>query len=53
MTKDTSGLGGCQQKISRSRASDPKRDDSGEYWLITPAERGRILVDDAPFTAVE
>ena len=30
-----------------------KRDDSGDFWLITPAERGRILVDDAPFTAVE
>ncbi len=23
------------------------------YWLITPAERGRIMVDDAPFVAVE
>lgn len=30
-----------------------RRDDSGEYWLVTPVERGRILVDDAPFTAVE
>ncbi len=30
-----------------------KRDDSGDFWLITPAERGRIQVDDAPFTAVE
>jgi hypothetical protein len=97
LTKDTSGLGACQQKISPSRASEPsgagasplvscgdfdiriardgtwfyrgspiarkalvklfagvlKRDDSGDFWLITPAERGRILVDDAPFTAVE
>jgi len=24
-----------------------------EYWLINPAERGRILVDDVPFVAVE
>jgi len=24
-----------------------------EHWLITPAERGRIAVDDAPFVAVE
>ncbi len=33
-------------------ASVLRRDDSGGYWLITPAERGRIEVDDAPFTAV-
>lgn len=30
-----------------------RRDEAGDYWLITPAERGRIQVDDAPFTAVE
>ena len=30
-----------------------RRDESGDYWLITPAERGRIVVDDAPFLAVE
>ncbi|MDA8536325.1 DUF1285 domain-containing protein [Alphaproteobacteria bacterium] len=24
-------------------------DDDGEYWLATPAEKGRITVDDAPF----
>lgn len=29
------------------------RDDSGRYWLATPYERGRIQVEDAPFTAVE
>lgn len=28
------------------------RCESGEYWLVTPAERGRITVDDAPFVAV-
>jgi hypothetical protein len=28
-------------------------DEHGDYWLATPAERGRIQVDDAPFTAVE
>ena len=27
--------------------------ENGEYWLVTPVERGRILVDDAPFVAVE
>jgi len=25
----------------------------GDYWLVTPVERGRIEVEDAPFTAVE
>ncbi len=29
------------------------RDADGVYWLKTPAEQGRIIVDDAPFTAVE
>lgn len=29
-----------------------RRDAAGDYWLITPAERGRIAVDDAPFVAV-
>jgi hypothetical protein len=30
-----------------------RREDDGDYWLVTPAERGRVVVDDAPFTAVE
>lgn len=30
-----------------------KRDQDGQFWLETPVERGRIDVDDAPFTAVE
>ena len=30
-----------------------RRDDAGDFWLITPAERGRITVEDAPFVAVE
>jgi hypothetical protein len=30
-----------------------RRDAAGDYWLVTPAERGRITVDDAPFVAVE
>jgi hypothetical protein len=29
-----------------------RRDESGRYLLVTPAERGFIDVDDAPFTAV-
>ena len=34
-------------------ASVLKRDAAGDYWLETPAERGRIAVEDAPFVAVE
>ena len=30
-----------------------ERDAEGVYWLMTPLERGRITVDDAPFLAVE
>lgn len=30
-----------------------KRDPDGSFWLETPAERGRITVEDAPFVAVE
>jgi uncharacterized protein len=30
-----------------------KCDQDGEYWLQTPVERGKIIVDDAPFVAVE
>lgn len=34
-------------------ASVLKRDEAGDFWLITPAEMCRITVDDAPFAAVE
>lgn len=34
-------------------ASVLRREPDGRYWLVTPAERGRIEVEDAPFTAVE
>lgn len=27
--------------------------EDGRYWLVTPAERGIIQVDDAPFVAVD
>ncbi len=30
-----------------------RREADGEYYLVTPVERVRIDVDDAPFTAVE
>ncbi len=34
-------------------ASVLTRDSEGTYWLQTPVERGRIIVEDAPFVAVE
>ena len=30
-----------------------QRDEAGDYWLVTPVERARIRVEDAPFLAVE
>ena len=30
-----------------------RREEDGSFWLQTPAERGRIEVEDAPFLAVE
>jgi uncharacterized protein len=33
-------------------ASVLRREDDGGFWLVTPAERGRIVVEDAPFVAV-
>ena len=34
-------------------ASVLRRETDGSFWLVTPVERGRIQVDDAPFVAVE
>ena len=33
-------------------ASVLRREDS-DYWLVTPVEKARIVVDDVPFVAVE
>lgn len=30
-----------------------RREADGDYWLVTPVERGRIEVEDAPFVAVD
>jgi hypothetical protein len=30
-----------------------RREPDGSHWLVTPVERGRIEVEDAPFVAVE
>lgn len=34
-------------------ASALARDETGGYWLVTPKEMGRIVVEDVPFVAVE
>ncbi len=39
--------------LSRLFASVLRRESDGSYWLVTPAERARVSVDDAPFLAVE
>ncbi len=33
-------------------ASVLRREPDGGYWLVTPAERGRVTVEDVPFIAV-
>ena len=38
-----------RQALVKLFASILTRLDNGEYWLVTPAERGGIEVDDAPF----
>src|SRR5215831_6176839 len=38
--------------LARLFSSVLRRESDG-YWLVTPAERARISVDDAPFLAVE
>ncbi len=30
-----------------------KRDEDGVFWLVTPVEMAKIIVEDAPFTIVE
>jgi hypothetical protein len=42
-----------RKELVRLFASVLSRDADGDYWLITPVERARIKVDDAPFVAVE
>jgi hypothetical protein len=33
-------------------ASVLRRENDGSFWLVTPAERGRVTVEDTPFIAV-
>lgn len=42
-----------RKPLVRLFASVLRREEDGDYYLVTPAERCRILVEDAPFTAVE
>lgn len=41
-----------RKAITKLFASVLRRENDGSYWLVTPAERGRIAVDDVPFVAV-
>lgn len=41
-----------RKEMVRLFASILSRDEAGVYWLSTPAERGRIRVDDVPFVAI-
>ena len=38
--------------LVRLFASALRQEDDGSYWLVTPAERGPVTVEDVPFTAV-
>ncbi|HZT88868.1 MAG TPA: DUF1285 domain-containing protein [Stellaceae bacterium] len=39
--------------LAKLFASVLRREPDGRFWLVTPAERGLVAVDDAPFVAVE
>lgn len=41
-----------RKRLVRLFASVLRRDEAGGHWLVTPVERARIAVDDAPFVAV-
>jgi hypothetical protein len=42
-----------RKSLVRLFASVLRREADGAFWLVTPVERGRVIVDDAPFVAVE
>ena len=39
--------------LAKLFASVLRRESDGTHWLVTPAERARVSVEDAPFLAVE
>ena len=41
-----------RKELCKLFATVLERDDNGDYWLVTPVERGLITVEDAPFVAV-
>jgi hypothetical protein len=41
-----------RKRLVKLFASVLRREDDGDYYLVTPAEKGRIVVEDAPFVAV-
>jgi uncharacterized protein len=43
----------ARQRLVKLFASVLRREDDGSFWLVTPVERGRVAVEDAPFLAVE
>ena len=43
----------ARQRLVKLFASVLQREEDGSYWLVTPVERGRVAVEDAPFLAVE
>ena len=43
----------ARPRLVKLFASVLRREADGTYWLVTPVERGRVTVDDAPFVAVE
>jgi uncharacterized protein len=43
----------ARHNMVRLFASVLRKDAVGGYWLVTPYEKGRIEVEDAPFMAVE
>ncbi len=42
-----------RKRLVKLFATVLKRDEDGVFWLETPAEKGTVVVDDAPFVAVE
>ena len=42
-----------RKELCKLFSSVLRRDDKGNFYLVTPGEQGRIEVEDAPFTAVE
>ncbi|WP_120495311.1 DUF1285 domain-containing protein [Kiloniella sp. EL199] len=42
-----------RKALARLFSTVLQRDESGDYWLVTPVERAQIVVEDVPFIVVE